>query len=171
MPIPMLRTKVGLTSPTSRPFARGWNEYEHSRSISRLRRDKTKDGISGVSCNCVYPSSPALDSHSIPLPGRAGPAHEGLWKDRGLRQTAGMDTINGEPRALLFAQHFATLPDPRQRLPQHPLLSILFIVLAAQLCGAEGWDAMVAFARAQQAWLVSFRALPKGVHSADTLRW
>jgi hypothetical protein len=64
-----------------------------------------------------------------------------------------METINGEPQALLFVQHFATLPDPRRRLPQHPLLSILFIVLAAQLCGAEGWDAMVAFARAKQAWL------------------
>jgi predicted transposase YbfD/YdcC len=81
-----------------------------------------------------------------------------------------MDTSNGESQALLFAQHFAALPDPRQRLPQHPLLSILFIVLAAQLCGAEGWDAMAAFARAKQAWLASFLELPKGVPSADTLR-
>ena len=81
-----------------------------------------------------------------------------------------MDTINGEPQALLFARHFATLPDPRQRLPQHPLLSVLFIILAAQLCGAEGWDAMVAFARAKQAWLASFLELPKGIPSADTLR-
>ena len=81
-----------------------------------------------------------------------------------------METTNGEPHALLFAQHFATLPDPRRRLPQHPLLSILFIVLAAQLCGAEGWDAMAAFARAKQAWLVRFLDLPKGVPSADTLR-
>jgi predicted transposase YbfD/YdcC len=81
-----------------------------------------------------------------------------------------METINGEPQALLFVHHFATLPDPRRRLPQHPLLSILFIVLAAQRCGAEGWDAMVAFARAKQAWLASFLELPKGVPSADTLR-
>ena len=81
-----------------------------------------------------------------------------------------METPNGELQALLFTQHFATLPDPRQRLPQHPLLSILFIVLAAQLCGAEGWDAMVAFARAKQEWLASFLELPKGVPSADTLR-
>jgi hypothetical protein len=81
-----------------------------------------------------------------------------------------MDTTKGESQALLFAQHFATLPDPRKRLPQHPLLSILFIVLAAQLCGAEGWDAMVAFARAKQEWLAGFLELPKGVPSADTLR-
>jgi predicted transposase YbfD/YdcC len=81
-----------------------------------------------------------------------------------------MDTTNGESQALLFAQHFATLPDPRQRLPQHPLLSIVFIVLAAQLCGAEGWDAMAAFARAKQEWLAGFLELPKGVPSADTLR-
>jgi predicted transposase YbfD/YdcC len=81
-----------------------------------------------------------------------------------------MENYSGEPRALLFAEHFAALPDPRRRLPQHPLLSILFIVLAAQLCGAEGWDAMAAFARAKQAWLGSFLELPKGVPSADTLR-
>lgn len=81
-----------------------------------------------------------------------------------------METTQGEAQALLFAQHFAPLPDPRQRLPQHPLLSILFIVLAAQLCGAEGWDAMAAFARAKQAWLAGFLELPKGVPSADTLR-
>jgi predicted transposase YbfD/YdcC len=81
-----------------------------------------------------------------------------------------METTHGEGQALLFAQHFATLPDPRQRLPQHPLLSILFIVLAAQLCGAEGWDAMAAFARAKQAWLASFPELPKGEPSADTVR-
>jgi len=71
---------------------------------------------------------------------------------------------------LLFAQYFATLPDPRRRTPRHPWLSILFIVLAAQLCGAEGWDAMVAVARAKQGWLQSFLELPKGVPSADTLR-
>lgn len=81
-----------------------------------------------------------------------------------------MNTTYGECQALLFTQHFATLSDPRRRLPQHPLLSILFIVLAAQLCGAEGWDAMAAFARAKQEWLVGFLELPKGVPSADTLR-
>jgi predicted transposase YbfD/YdcC len=100
----------------------------------------------------------------------AGPAHEGLREYGELRQTAEMEHTNGESQALLFAQHFATLPDPRQRLPQHPLLSILFIVLAAQLCGAEGWDAMVAFARAKREWLAGFLELPKGIPSADTLR-
>jgi hypothetical protein len=98
--------------------------------------------------------------HPIPLPNGAGPAHEELREYRELRQTAEMESINGERQALLFAQHFATLPDPRRRLPQHPLLSILFIVLAAQLCGAEGWDAMAAFARAKQEWLASFLELP-----------
>ena len=70
----------------------------------------------------------------------------------------------------MFAQHFATLPDPRKRLPQHPLLSILFIVLAAQLGGAEGWDARVALARAKQQWVAGFWELPQGVPSADTWR-
>src|SRR5215831_21016227 len=81
-----------------------------------------------------------------------------------------MGTTNEERQALLFAQHFATLPDPRRRTPRHPLLSILFIVLAAQLCGAEGGDARVAFARAKQGWLQSLLEWPKGVPSADTLR-
>lgn len=81
-----------------------------------------------------------------------------------------MKTYTGEPQALLFTQHFATLPDPRRRTPQPPLLSILFIVLAAQLCGAEGWDAMVAFARAKREWLEGFLELPQGIPSADTLR-
>jgi predicted transposase YbfD/YdcC len=111
-----------------------------------------------------------MELHDKGSVGWAGPAHEGLWKYRELRQTAGMSSLNGAPQALLFAQHFAMLPDPRQRLPQHPLLSILFIVLAAQLCGAEGWDAMVGFARAKQAWLASFLELLKGIPSADTLR-
>ena len=66
------------------------------------------------------------------------PAHEELKEYKELRQTLGMETSNGELHALLFARHFATLPDPRRRTPQHPLLSILFIVLAAQLCGVRG---------------------------------
>jgi DDE_Tnp_1-associated len=96
--------------------------------------------------------------------------HEELWNGGDLGQLKRMKTCNGEPHALVLAQHFATLPDPRRRTPQHPLLSILFIVLAAQLCGAEGWEAMAAFARAKREWLASFLELPKGVPSADTLR-
>ena len=61
---------------------------------------------------------------------------------------------NGQAeKALLFVQHFAALPDPRRRLPHHPLLNIVFIALAAQICGAEGWEAMVSFAQAQRPWL------------------
>jgi hypothetical protein len=77
---------------------------------------------------------------------------------------------NQTEKALLFAQHFATLPDPRKRLPRHPLLNILFIALAAQICGAEGWDAMVSFAQATRPWLESVLDLSTGVPSADTIR-
>jgi predicted transposase YbfD/YdcC len=62
------------------------------------------------------------------------------------------------------------LPDPRQRQPQHPLLNLLFIASAAQLCGAEGWEARVSFARAKRPWLESVLDLSAGVPSADTLR-
>ena len=80
-----------------------------------------------------------------------------------------METAQTE-KALLFVQHFARLPDPRKRLPQHPLLNILFIALAAQICGAEGWDAMVSFAQAKRPWLESVLDLSAGVPSADTVR-
>jgi hypothetical protein len=53
-------------------------------------------------------------------------------------------------KAWSFVQHFATLPDPRKRQPQPPLLTLLFIALAAQICGAEGWEAMVSFAQAKR---------------------
>src|SRR5262249_43385204 len=66
--------------------------------------------------------------HPVPLPPGAGPAHEQLRTGRELEQTQGMKTARDEPHALLFAQYFATLPDPRRRTPRHPWLSILFIV-------------------------------------------
>jgi predicted transposase YbfD/YdcC len=73
-------------------------------------------------------------------------------------------------QVLLFVQHFATLPDLRRRLPQHPLLNIVFIALAAQICGAEGWEAMVSFAQAKRLWLESLLDLRTGVPCADTFR-
>jgi len=78
---------------------------------------------------------------------------------------------NGQAeKALLFVQHFASLPDPRRRLPHHPLLNIVFLALAAQICGAEGWEAMVSFAQAKRPWLESVLDLSAGVPSADTFR-
>jgi predicted transposase YbfD/YdcC len=78
---------------------------------------------------------------------------------------------NGQAeKALLFVQHFAALPDPRRRLPHHPLLNIVFLALAAQICGAEGWEAMVSFAQAKRPWLESVLDLSTGVPSADTFR-
>lgn len=81
-----------------------------------------------------------------------------------------MENTTTEAKALLFARHFAALPDPRKRLPQHCLLNILFIVLAGQICGAEGWEAMVSFAQAKRPWLETVLDLSAGVPSADTLR-
>lgn len=82
-----------------------------------------------------------------------------------------MENTPIEAKALLFARHFAPLPDPRAtRRPQQSLLNSLFIVLAAQICGAEGWDAMVAFARAKRPWLQTVLDLGAGLPSADTLR-
>jgi hypothetical protein len=73
-------------------------------------------------------------------------------------------------KALWFVQHFATLPDPRKRLPRHSLLNLLFMALVAQIWGAEGWEARVSFAQAKRPWLASVRDLRAGVPRADPRR-
>ena len=65
------------------------------------------------------------------------------------------------------------LPDPRvERTRLHSLLDILTIGICAVVCGAEGWDDMVSFARAKQDWLQGRLQLklPNGIPSADTFR-
>jgi hypothetical protein len=78
---------------------------------------------------------------------------------------------NGQAeKALLFVQHFASLPDPRRRLPHQPLRNSVFLAWAAQICGAEGWEALGSFAQAKRPWLESVRDWSTGVPSADTFR-
>jgi predicted transposase YbfD/YdcC len=63
---------------------------------------------------------------------------------------------------------FATLADPRQENACHQFLDILTIALCAVVCGADGWVAVVAYARAKESWLRTFLALPAGIPSHDT---
>jgi len=44
---------------------------------------------------------------------------------------------------------FGEVPDPRDFAAQHPLPEILFIVLAAVLCGADNCTEMVLFGEAR----------------------
>ena len=71
--------------------------------------------------------------------------------------------------ATSISEHFASLTDPRcDRTKEHRLLDIITITLCAVLCGADDWVAIETFARAKQAWLRTFLALPGGIPSHDT---
>lgn len=67
-----------------------------------------------------------------------------------------------------FAACFSDLPDPRGRNKRHPLLSILFIAIAAIACGAEGCVDMADFGVARRKWLRQIVPLPHGIPSHDT---
>ena len=70
-----------------------------------------------------------------------------------------------------LASFLQDIPDPRRRhLIDHPLMTLLTIVILSTFCGAEGWDEMVDWAHAKEAWLKTFLDMPHGVSSADTLR-
>jgi predicted transposase YbfD/YdcC len=58
--------------------------------------------------------------------------------------------------------------DPRAANAQHDLLEILFIAVAAMLCGAEGPSDMARFGRAKELWLRQFLRLEHGIPSHDT---
>ena len=56
--------------------------------------------------------------------------------------------------SLSFAEHFASLPDPRvERTRRHALIDILTIALCAVICGADGFVEMEAWGRAREPWL------------------
>lgn len=66
-------------------------------------------------------------------------------------------------------RYFAELTDPRvERTKEHLLQDILFIAIAAVLCGAETWNEIEDYGKAKQAWLKRFLRLPGGIPSHDT---
>jgi predicted transposase YbfD/YdcC len=66
-------------------------------------------------------------------------------------------------------QFFAGIKDPRlERTKDHLLLDIIFITIAAVICGAETWNDIEAFGKAKQEWLKSFLKLSNGVPTHDT---
>jgi predicted transposase YbfD/YdcC len=67
-----------------------------------------------------------------------------------------------------FKKAFGRLPDPRAENARHDLLDILFIALAAVLCGAEDCSDMAAFGRAKETLLRQFLRLEHGIPSHDT---
>lgn len=69
---------------------------------------------------------------------------------------------------MVFEEIFGEVADPRDWTAQHPLTEILFIALAAMLCGAKHCTEMELFARGRIELLREFIPLEHGVPSHDT---
>jgi predicted transposase YbfD/YdcC len=68
----------------------------------------------------------------------------------------------------MIPRPFQEIPDPRDSNRRHKLIDILSIALFAVICGADGWVAVVAYAKAKLPWLKTFLELPHGIPSHDT---
>ena len=72
-----------------------------------------------------------------------------------------------------FQDHFAALSDPRSaHAPnqRHELIDILVIAVCAVICGADGWEDIEEYGKAQAEWLPQVLDLPHGIPSHDTFR-
>ena len=66
---------------------------------------------------------------------------------------------------------FAGLTEPRvQRTRRHELNEVLLIAVMAVIAGADGWEDIEIWGKAQLAWLKTFLELTHGTPSADTFR-
>jgi hypothetical protein len=65
--------------------------------------------------------------------------------------------------------HFLSLPDPRvERSKEHLLEDIIFITIAAVICGCENWNDIEAYSKSKREWLSKYLKLPNGIPSHDT---
>lgn len=67
-----------------------------------------------------------------------------------------------------FKRMFSRVPDPRASNVQHPLFEIVFIALAATLCGAQHCTEMEQFGRSKEPLLRQVLELKHGIPSHDT---
>ena len=67
-----------------------------------------------------------------------------------------------------FKKLFRRLPDPRASNARHDLLEVLFVALAATLCGAESCSDMADFGQSKEGFLRLFLRLEHGIPSHDT---
>src|SRR5437868_14939764 len=68
-----------------------------------------------------------------------------------------------------FRKLFRQLPDPRAANARHDLLEVLFIALAAVLCGAESCSDMADFGQSKEGLLRLFLRLEHGVPSHESV--
>lgn len=67
-----------------------------------------------------------------------------------------------------FTKAFRRLPDPRADNARHDLCEVLFIALAATLCGAESCAEMAEFGQSKEGFLRLLLRLEHGIPSHDT---
>ena len=66
-------------------------------------------------------------------------------------------------------EHFSSLPDPRRdHRKEHKLIDILFITIAAVICGADDWYEIEEYGKYKKPWLQTILELPNGIPSHDT---
>ncbi|GHT18906.1 hypothetical protein AGMMS4957_02070 [Bacteroidia bacterium] len=65
--------------------------------------------------------------------------------------------------------YFTGLTDPRvDRSKVHLMEDIIFITIAAVICGAETWNDIEDYGKAKESWLRHYLKLPNGIPSHDT---
>jgi len=66
-------------------------------------------------------------------------------------------------------EYFSEIEDPRvDRTKEHLLEDIIFITIAAVICGAETWNDIENYGNSKKKWLKQFLKLPNGIPSHDT---
>src|SRR3954469_23211040 len=88
-----------------------------------------------------------------------------------MRQRGGtMDTVGALGEAIIFLDHFRSLPDPRQRGKViYPLDEVLLLCLLAVLAGAETFVDVARFGQKKRALLRRFRPFRDGTPAHDHL--
>jgi len=65
--------------------------------------------------------------------------------------------------------YFTELTDPRvDRSKEHLMEDIIFITIAAVICGAETWNDIEHYGKSKESWLKQYLCLPNGIPSHDT---
>lgn len=70
-----------------------------------------------------------------------------------------------------FFKHFMIIFDPRQDgKVWHKLIDVLFIGVAATICGFDDWEEIEVWAKYKKDWLEQYIELPNGIPSWSTIR-
>jgi len=82
------------------------------------------------------------------------------------------DSNSPEKTHPVFHSYFSSLKDPRRTGKGHfyyPLDEILFLVITAVLCGADGWVSISLFGKSKKDWLRQYLPYKNGIPSHDVL--